>query len=94
MARPAANEARSASTASIWVMASVRPSSMPISIRVSRSAREEKYVVVVTREPWAASSKTNTIRVDGSEVWGLPSGAAKPSHTSKPWPGSTASHSQ
>ena len=67
---------------------------MPISTSCSSSASVEKYVVVVTREPAAVSSKTKCMRMDGSWVFGSPSGEAKPSRTSKLLSGSTEIHSQ
>ncbi len=70
------------------------PSSMPIPTSCSSSASEPNEVVVLTREPAGVASKWNTIRIEGSSVFAVPSGWANPSRTSKECNGSTATHSQ
>ena len=91
---PAANDARSASTSSIWAIAARMPSTMPMATSFSSSSREAKWVVVVMRDPASVGSKVNSIRMVGSSVFGLPSSSAKPSSTSKLLPSSTARNSQ
>lgn len=89
MGREAAKVLRSASTASIWLIADFVPSTIPIFTSSSIASRLGKYVTLLKREPCFVAVKVKTIRIEGIASLRLPSGLEKPSSTSKRLPGST-----
>ena len=92
--RSEANVRRSARTSSICPMAWRMPSSMPMPISCSSSSALVKYVVVVSRDPPAVASNAKVMRIEGMSLFGVPSGWAKPSRTSKECGALTSRNSQ
>lgn len=91
---PRANDARSARTASIWLMDSRTPSSMPIATTCSSCSALANVEVTVSREPASVSSKSNSARMAVISSAGLPSRSANPSVTTNLLGSSTASQTQ
>ena len=96
---PAAKDARSARTASIWPMAARVPSIMPMAVSFSSSSRELNEVTVVTRDPGASSVpvsvNSKSMVMVGMMALAVPlSSSAKPSRTMNRCGASTETHSQ
>ena len=87
--RLAANEARSASTASIWLIAERIPSTIPISTSFSIVSTLGNFVTLVKREPSFVFSNLNVMRIVGMSSLRRPSSCENPSSTSMTRNGST-----
>ena len=83
VARPAANDARSVMIASIWPMASVMPSSMPMASSCSSASADGKWVVVGDARAIVDGLEYEDSAIDGIAVFSEPSSFAKLSRTSK-----------